>query len=614
MKKTICWFTLLCLLLTAVPTALAEGGAHAVEEKTMTFYYNDPDTSMEQTVYFIDGSDVPYLSLADWPAVLDGPLDDSNDGPAAAAPAEGTEAGSDEAGEDARATAGDLNTPDPAEDAQPDLAFSMEGSVGTLTQPNGYNVTFDCDADVIHFLDYDAYMRPSEGAFLIDMFGTDFDIQPDGTAFYIGRLKNSYERFGKEVTINAGDYGIDFIADGGNFYVPMQTLGDILLSHYGWNIFYNGEFVIIASPKYLGKDVDNLTPLGEMYYSVQPHERSQTMARFTYNELCLALDSLYGLKDNHGIGRFMDLAEDTGLVKGLTSTDPAEADAALYQLLEQHLDDQHTGYRMPSPASGAHAADTFIDDLGPGQCTIRFWQQATPYYDARKKFYPDGVPAYEEVGNTAFITFDDFESIPDGVNYYTEMPTAEVEDTMGIMIYAYSQITREDSPVENVVLDMSCNLGGSAETAVYTIAAFLGVCSVSSRNTLSGALVTGNYKADLNLDGNIDEGDMGLLGKNLFCLESPMSFSCGNLVPCAFKHANTVTLLGRTSGGGACVVRPLTTADGSLFQVSGELQLSFLKNGAFYDIDQGADPDFPLMKPDSFYDRPSLVDYINAIR
>ena len=609
MKKTICWFTLLCLLLTAAPAALAEGDAHAIDSRTMTFYYNDPDTATEHTVYFIDGSDVPYLSLADWPAVMDGP-EDGNAADAADAP----EADDADANDSARDTAGDLNTPDPTEEAQPDLAFSMEGSVGTLTRQNGYSVTFDCDADVIHFLDYDAYMRPSEGNFLIDMFGTNFDIQPDGTAFYIGRLKNSYERFGKEVTINAGDYGIDFIADGGSCYVPMQTLGDILLSHYGWNIFYNGEFVVVASPKYLGKDVDNLTPLGEMYYSVEPHERSEAMARFTYGELCLALDSLYGLKDNHGIHSFMDLAEDTGLVEGLTSTNPVEADAALYQLLEQHLDDQHTGYNMPSPASGAHAADTFVDDLGPGQCTIRFWQQAKPYGAAREKAYPEGVPAYEEVGNTAFITFDGFESIPDGVDYYSEMPTAEAEDTMGIMIYAYSQITRPDSPIENVVLDLSCNLGGSAETAVYTIAAFLGVCSVSSRNTLSGALVTGNYKADLNLDGIIDDGDTGLLGKNLYCLESPVSFSCGNLVPCAFKHANTVSLLGRPSGGGACVVRPLTTADGSLFQVSGELQLSFLKNGAFYDIDQGAEPDFPLMKPDSFYDRPALVDYINAIR
>lgn len=255
-----------------------------------------------------------------------------------------------------------------------------------------------------------------------------------------------------------------------------------------------------------------------------------------------------------------------------------------------------------------------MEDLGYGQSTIRFWRQAKPYYEARSKAYPNGIPAYEEIGNTAYITFDGFEAIPDGVDYYEEMPTAEAEDTMGIMIYAYNQITREDSPIENVVLDMSCNLGGQANTAVYTIGAFLGVCSVSTRNTFSGALVTANYTVDLNMDGAIDEGDQALQHKNLFCLESPMSFSCGNLVPSAFKASNCATLLGRTSGGGACVVQPLSTADGSAFQVSGAHQLSFLKNGAFYDIDQGAEPDFPLMRPDSFYDRESLTDYINSVR
>ena len=600
MKKLLCWLTLLCLALAPTLSALAETAeTPAITEKTLTFYYDDPSVSQEHTVYFIDGSDVPYLSLADWETVMFGP--DTEDGQAAA---------------DAEPAA-DSEEPaaDSADAAQPDgdLTFSMEGNVATLTQPDRYTVTFDCDADTIHFLDYDAYMRPSEGNFLIDMLGTSFDIQPDGTVHYFARMNNSYERYGKEVTINAGDYGVDFIAQDGNCYVPMQTLGDILLSFYGMNIFYNGEIAIVGMAKSLGKNVDNLTPLGEMYYSVEPHDRSEAMAQFSYNELCLVLDTLYGLKDNHGITSFKDLAEDTGLVKGLTSTDSVAADEALYQLLELHLDDQHTGFNFPSPGSGIHASDSFADDLGQGQSTMRFWTQANPYGEARAKAYDNGVPVYEEIGNTAYITFDSSDVMPDDVDYYVTPPTEDVKDTMGIMIYAYNQIMREDSPIENVVLDLSCNLGGAANTAVYTIAAFLGVCSVSTRNTLSGALVTANYMIDLNLDGTIDEKDLGLLDKHLFCLESPMSFSCGNLVPCAFKESNMVTLLGRTSGGGACVVQPLTTADGSIFQISGANQLAFLKNGAFYDVDRGAEPDFPLMRPESFYDREALTEYINRI-
>ena len=656
MKKLICWLTLLCLALLPTLSALAEApnSTHTIESKQMTFYYGDIDTKMENTIYFIDGTDVPYLSLADWAAILDGPEQNDADGDTAEgdtvegdtgdAPAEEDTAEDNTAVDtavdttdalaegdtaDAPAEGDTADAPSDEELTQmlqdlmnemqaggkpQDVTFSMEGNVATLTQPDGYTAEFDCDKDTIHFLDYDAYMRPSDGNFLIDMLGNDGIVGEDGTVHYYARLKNSYERYGKEVTINAGDYGVDFISKDGNCYVPMQTLGDVLLSYIGANIFYNGEVVIFASPKAFGDTVNDATDLAKMYYSVEPHDRSEAMANFTYNELCLVLDTLYGLKDNHGITSFKDLAEDTGLVDVLTSTDSVEADAALYQLLELHLDDLHTGYNFPSPGSGIHASDSFADDLGQGQSTMRFWTQANPYVQARAKAYDNqNVPVYEEIGNTAYITFDYFRAMPDGVDYYVTPPTEDVTDTMGIMIYAYNQIMREDSPIENVVLDLSCNLGGPANTAVYTIAAFLGVCSISSRNTLSGALVTANYMIDLNLDGTIDENDQGLLDKGLFCLESPMSFSCGNLVPCAFKASNMVTLLGRTSGGGACVVQPLTTADGSIFQISGANQQTLLKNGAFYDVDRGAEPDFPLMRPESFYDRETLTDYINRI-
>ena len=234
--------------------------------------------------------------------------------------------------------------------------------------------------------------------------------------------------------------------------------------------------------------------------------------------------------------------------------------------------------------------------------------------------FPGGVPHYQEIGNTAWITFDHFTGLPDGVDYYqtplSVATEAEVNglDTISLLIYAYGQITREGSPIENVVMDLSNNVGGDSQAAVFAIAAFLGECSVSTKDALTGALVTGNYTIDINLDGRADEGDRLLAQKNLFCLESPVSFSCGNLVPCAFKASNAVTLLGRTSAGGTCIVHPLSTADGSSFRISGPLQMSILKNGAFYDNDRGADPDFPLMKPATFYDREGLTEYINGLR
>ena len=114
------------------------------------------------------------------------------------------------------------------------------------------------------------------------------------------------------------------------------------------------------------------------------------------------------------------------------------------------------------------------------------------------------------------------------------------------------------------------------------------------------------------MDGVFDEEDC-IADRNLCCLISPVSFSCGNLVPAALKSSQNVTLLGRTSGGGSCVVQPLSTAYGTSFQISGRLRLSFLKNGSFYDIDQGVDPDYYIDDLSHYYDRAALTDFINGL-
>ncbi len=79
------------------------------------------------------------------------------------------------------------------------------------------------------------------------------------------------------------------------------------------------------------------------------------------------------------------------------------------------------------------------------------------------------------------------------------------------------------------------------------------------------------------------------------------------------KESGVVTMLGRTSGGGSCSVQPLSSAWGTCFQISGTNCSSFMKNGSFYDVDRGADPDYTISEPERYYDRAALTDYINSI-
>ena len=555
-----------------------------ITEKELPVYFLDPEIKDTMSVYFIGDSDVPYVSLEDWAELYTDMIGDYD--------------------YDTHETVTLL------------FDYSIDGDIAVLTRKDGepYTMEVDCEKDTITFFDYDAFVRPNENAVLMDIVSGE-DSKNDGDHVLFRRVPGSYERYGDELVLNAGDYGIDFVADGDACYVPLQTLSDFLLSLKYVNVFYNKEAIVFAPySSVIDEDTGEPTEFGKIGYSVEPQEISEEMGRFSYAELCLAFDNLYGLKDSHGIESFNELADRIGAREQLSYTDTDEADGALYSVIALHLDDLHSTFLAPSPFSDEVTTDTLKKEVGYGRSDNEYTRQSVKFEYERDLFYPDKPPYYEEIGNTAYITFDEFNDIPSGVDYYESGPSAEAEDTIGIMIYAYSQIMREDSPIENVVLDLSNNIGGDANTAIFVISSFLGEGYASAENTMTGALSTGVYNVDINLDGKFDEEDRGLTEKKLFCLISPVSFSCGNLVPNVFKNSHDVTLIGQTSGGGSCVVLPMTTATGTYFQISGPKRLAFTKNGSFYDIDRGADPDYTLMFPEDFYDRESLTKYINTLK
>ena len=555
-----------------------------ISSKDMTWYLCDMEDTLSQPVYFVGDSDVPYVSLEDladlYPYLLKNYVHRGND------------------------------------EIEYGLTYSRDGNKGTLTRTDGdpYPITVDCDADTITFYDYDAFMRLKSDRVLIDVLEADSSHSDEEISLFRRVSAGSYERYGDPLVLDAGSYGIDFVSDENGIYIPIQTFSDFLLAMKYVNLYYNGDAVFFMKYGDIGEGLTGTrTPFGELYYSAPKREISKSMGEFSYNELCMAFDNLYGLKEIHDIKNFDDLAQQAGACEILKGSDPNAADEALYRIIFTHLDDIHSTFGSESAWSRDGLAKELLDNVGVGRCSYESGIQGYAYTKARKEAYPDGIPAYQEVGNTAYITFDHFTPIPDGVDYYKAPPTADATDTIGIVIYAYSQIMRKDSPIKNVVLDLSCNDGGDADTAIFVISTFLGDGYGSLKNTMTGALATAVYNVDVNLDGKFDENDRGLTGKKRFCLTTVNSFSCGNFVPCVFKNSNAVTLIGKTSGGGSCNVLPLTTAYGTLFRISGPSRLSFTKNGSFYDIDQGAEPDFIIPTPEQFYDRAKLTEYINDL-
>ncbi len=533
---------------------------YSVTEKTMPLYYGEYDNKQDLKVYFVNETGVPYISIDVLPHLLEDILDG---------------------------------------DHQYEISTGQDADVVTITRKGSpYTADFDFENDTVTFLDYDAFMKVEDDAIVafggISLF-TDLFQQ-------VEELTN--DRYGKTMCFDLKPYEIDLVRADEGYLIPLQTFSDLLMSYYNAFSLYNGESVIIAGA--LDKELDR------EYYSSKP-ERTEEYAAYDYHELCFALDNLYGLKEIHDIDSFDEYFDEIGVKKRLMGTDQTAAEAALYEFITCYLDDLHSKYKLESCGTDFNEFLKQIEGIkGPWMTKYENW--IGEFYEARDQAYPDGILPYEEVGNTAYITFDSFVEPMDDFDYLSEPTEEELHDTVRLMQYSYDRITREGSPVKNVVLDLSVNTGGSINAACYTIGMFLGMGSINVKNTMTGAATTSQYRIDANRDGKFDEKDTLATGDyNLYCLVSPVSFSCGNLLPNEFMMDPHVTLIGKTTGGGSCSFMGMSTAGGVMFQISGYRRMSVFKNGSFYDIDRGANPDIFIDKISRYYDRKSLTKMINDL-
>ena len=578
MKRWIAWVLVLAMVFCSAAAYSEEKDEaiktrHEIEEKELTVYVGVIENNFDMPFYFMDGvTDLPWMDLKSWGIMMIAL---------------------------AQAWYGDETY---------DLTYTIDGETITLTRENGFYMTFDFAANRISCLDYNMFLHDSSSSSALDLLSMKGFNEAGEAELFQRNPATTFDRLGSFVEFDLSDYAIELIFQDGMGYVPLQTLGDLILTPgFYLNTFFNGKAIFFATADLFGNAAEGYTPLGEYYYSAEPCERSEALAVYGYNELCLALDTLYGLKEIHDIHSFDQLFWQLGYEQYLKGTDAAIADDALAYFINCYLDDLHSSFQGSSWMSAEREQTGYW-----GTAANQYSMQMQAYSDIRGTLLEE-VPFYAEVGNTAYITFDSFIVSADGASYYSGAENGDMpEDTIGMIVMAHAMIYRENSPIENVVIDLSCNGGGSVDAALFLISWVLGEAPFCVKDTFTGALSTATYLADANLDREFDERDV-LTGKKVYCLISPLSFSCGNLVPAVFKYSQRVTLMGRTSGGGSCIVRSMSSAWGSLFTISSQYRMSFFKNGSFYDIDQGVDPDIYLANIANFYDREKLTAYINNL-
>lgn len=57
----------------------------------------------------------------------------------------------------------------------------------------------------------------------------------------------------------------------------------------------------------------------------------------------------------------------------------------------------------------------------------------------------------------------------------------------------------------------------------------------------------------------------------------------------------------------------MSTVWGTYYQISGPKRLAFVRNGSYYDVDRGVEPDHIIDSYEHFFDREALTKYINGL-
>ncbi|MBR5017999.1 MAG: hypothetical protein IKX50_09800 [Spirochaetia bacterium] len=420
---------------------------------------------------------------------------------------------------------------------------------------------------------------------------------------------------------SAQDIGVVIWKDGNSYdlALPLQMFNDVFLASSGFFILYNGNKLYLSN-----KLTDDYWTSGN-----QSGTRSKALAEFCYNELCLNLDFNYGLKAIHGIDRFPDFNTYficSGIDRDLKSTNATTFANALKDVCDFFFDDGHSGY-----ISNSHylAKDAAI----PGNHTSAK-QKAMSDYNYIYKILARGesAPGYKVTGDkkTAVVRFDQFTNAHenkaakeghyaaiDGIIDSYAGTYENTYDTVSFIHYVNKQI-KDDPNIENVVLDLSCNGGGANHAAAFILAWMLGECTFNFTDSITGAKWAATYVADVDFDGSYMSDDTPDIGdtigdKNLFCLVSPYSFSCANMVAAMLKDSGWATIIGVTSSGGSSTVQRSSTADGTYFQMSSKNVMSLNKNGSNYDIDRGVEPHYYISNPANFYNLDKIEALVNSI-
>lgn len=408
----------------------------------------------------------------------------------------------------------------------------------------------------------------------------------DVTCAFVRISNVEYEGDPAPVTFDFAKYGIRIHSDGEDVYLPISILSDMMTDIATNHLRYDGENLYLRRMELATPPNDPILMNETMLARLKGEERPEDIIAQCYADLCFTLDYFFGHPGKCPLDAALAEKGLDEAIKALGAKGAAiKADllspslttyiAAVQKLFTVYLSDGHTVASDISGIVGSEAVTsdkilsaklTFesLRDLLNSKITMEqiLHMAITPQ---RKQAWGDDN--YREYGSTAIIRLDTFMPNEEAWAKYYKGEGEFPQDCVGIVVSGLRK-ARENASIKNVILDLSCNGGGSSDVLMMILGLTTGQNQLYGKNILTGQSIRITYESDNNFDGVFDEKDKEeRFDFNYGVLTTRQAFSCGNLCPIIMREGGAVVIGEPTSGGG-CSIQVGTDIQGIRFIMS----------------------------------------------
>ncbi len=445
------------------------------------------------------------------------------------------------------------------------MTAEMNGD-GTLTLKNGLGGELLCDAaaGTITSPDWIKMITPK-----MPLEGGPHSLKDSSCAF-VRVTGITYEGEPAPITFDFAKYGMRIYTDGEDAWLPLATLSNMMTDIATNHLRFDGEKLYLAQLKMEPDPKDPILMNDPFTALLNGQERPADLIAQCYADLCFDLDYFFG---HPGVAKLDAALAEKGLDqaltelgeagaairKGLLSPDLGEYLAAQQKLFTVWLADGHTAAQditnlMANSAAvsrmGQVIGDFFINLMDSQQTLKQLLRLAiTPQ---RKLAWGDSF--YRECGNTAILRLDTFMPDQDAWAAWYRGEGGFPEDCVGKMVSGLKR-AKENGRIRNVILDLTCNNGGSSDVLMLLAGLTTGRNYLRGRTRLTGQSMVATFETDTNFDGVFDEKDRDAeFDFNYGILTTRQAFSCGNLFPIVMRESGAV-VIGEKTGGGSCCIQ-----------------------------------------------------------